>query len=214
MREAHHVAPAEARQPLEPDAEHQDQQDADQEGGERHADQAEHHEQAGRHAAADAGIDAHRHAHQQRERGGGGGQFQGRGNALRQEVRDRPGQAVADAELPMQRGPHELGVLHEERLVEAELLHQRDPLRLRVVGAEHDGDGVAHEGEHGEGDQADDEDDGDGLQDAGGDEGGHLVLDPDRAGCGPGKWLERLRGRAKGFKNRRELLLQKDTRAC
>jgi len=87
--------------------------------------------------------------------------------------------------------------LHEERLVEAELLGERHPLCLRVVGAEHDGHGVAHEGEHGIGDQADHEDDGDGLQEAGDDEGGHLVLDPGRVGCGPGGGLERLRGRAK-----------------
>ena len=81
----------------------------------------------------------------------------------------------------MQRVPHELGVLHEKRLIEPEVADEPGLLRLGVVLAEHDGDGVADEGEHGEGDEADDQDDGDGLEDAGEDEGEHLGLDGSEA---------------------------------
>jgi hypothetical protein len=43
----HRLAAAEAGEPAERDGEHQDQQDADQEGGQRHAQQRQRHEQPG-----------------------------------------------------------------------------------------------------------------------------------------------------------------------
>ena len=46
-------------------------------------------------------------------------------------------------------------------------MDQRQPLRLGVVLAEHDGDRVADVGEQGEGDEADDKKDGDGLEEPG-----------------------------------------------
>ena len=95
----------------------------------------------------------------------------GRRSAIRRA--DRLGQAVADAEIAVQGGPEEMRVLDEERLVEAELVHQGDALRLGVVLAEHDGDRIADIGEHGEADEADHQQHRDGLQDAGEDEGEH-----------------------------------------
>ena len=86
---------------------------------------------------------------------------------------DRLRQAVADAEIAMQRGPQEAAVLHEERLVEAKLLDQREPLRLGVVLPEQDVDRVADVVEQGEGDEADDKQDRNSLEEAGKDEAEH-----------------------------------------
>ena len=55
-------------------------------------------------------------------------------------------------------------------------MHQGDALRLGVVLAEHAGDRIADIGEHREGNEADDQQDGDGLEDAGEDEGKHAAL--------------------------------------
>ena len=75
-------------------------------------------------------------------------------------------------------------VLHEERLVEAELVHQGDALRLGVVLAQHDGDRVADIGEHREGDEADDQQDRDGLEDAGEDVRKHATAILRQVGVG------------------------------
>ncbi len=76
-------------------------------------------------------------------------------------------QPVADAEIAVQRVPQEVAVLHEERLVQPKLVDQLQPLRLGMVLAEQDGDRVADIGEQGEGDEADDQQDRDGLEQAG-----------------------------------------------
>ena len=62
------------------------------------------------------------------------------------------------------RAVEEVAVLHEERLVEAELLDEGETLGLGVVLSEEDVDGIADVGEQGEGDETDDQEDGDGLE--------------------------------------------------
>jgi hypothetical protein len=109
----------------------------------------------------------------QRQHGGGGGEFQRRRQAFGDQVHHRPREAVADSELAMQRIPHECRVLHEERLIQTQLMHQGHTLRLGIVLAKHDRNGVADELEHGEGDESHDQQHGDGLQYAGQDEGEH-----------------------------------------
>ena len=63
--------------------------------------------------------------------------------------------------------------MHEERLVEAKLLDQREPLRLGVVLPEQDVDRVADVVEQGEGDEADDQKDRDSLEEPGADDTEH-----------------------------------------
>ena len=84
----------------------------------------------------------------------------------------------------MQAGPEEARVLDEERLIEAEFVHQGDALRLGVVLPKHAGDGVADIGEHREGDEADDEQDGDSLEDAGEDVRKHATAVLRQVGAG------------------------------
>ena len=55
--------------------------------------------------------------------------------ALGDQVHHRPSQPVADAEMPLQRVQHEPPILHQERLVQPQLMHQRNLLGLRVGGA-------------------------------------------------------------------------------
>ena len=50
------------------------------------------------------------------------------GAPLDEQLGDRPRQSVADAELAMQRVPHEMPVLHDEGLIEAEMVDQIDLL--------------------------------------------------------------------------------------
>jgi hypothetical protein len=76
------------------------------------------------------------------------------------------GQPVAEAEVAMQGGPQEAPVLHEKRLIEPKLLHQGDTLGLGMILAQQDGDWIANIGEQGEGDEAHDQKDGNGLQQA------------------------------------------------
>ena len=67
--ELHGVAAAEAGEPAEQHGEHQDQQDADQEGGQRHAQQGDRQEHLAQEAAApQRRIHAHGNADQQRQR--------------------------------------------------------------------------------------------------------------------------------------------------
>ena len=86
------------------------------------------------------------------------------GKPFEDEFGDRAGKAVAEAEIAVQRGPEEFGVLHEKGLIEAQRMHQLDALLLGEVLAEHGGDGVADIGEHGEGNEGDGQQHRDGLQ--------------------------------------------------
>ena len=66
--------------------------------------------------------------------------------------------------LPCSAVQQEPAVLHEERLIQAELLDQRQPLRLGMVLPEQNVHRVADVVEQGEGDEADDQQDRDSLE--------------------------------------------------
>ena len=73
--------------------------------------------------AVDAGVDAHRHADDESQDRRGNRQFQRGRQPLGDQAGDRLRDAVADAEIAVQRGPEEAAVLHEEGLVKAKLVH-------------------------------------------------------------------------------------------
>ena len=75
--------------------------------------------------AVDAGEHAHRHADQQGEQRRHEGELERRRRPLEEQAGHRLRQAIADAELTVRRRPHEFRILHDERLVEPERMHQR-----------------------------------------------------------------------------------------
>ena len=85
------VAAAERGQPAQLDGEQVDQPDADQERRQAHADQRERHHGVGEDAApVDRRVDPERDPDDQREQRGEDRELDGRGQALAQQVGDRP----------------------------------------------------------------------------------------------------------------------------
>ncbi len=113
------------------------------------------------------GEDAHRHPDHHGEDGGGEGELECRRQPLGDQAGDRLGQPIADAEIAVQHRPDVTSVADDERLVEAKLMDQRHPLRLREVLPQHGRHRVAHEHEQQEGDQRDHQQHGNRLQQAG-----------------------------------------------
>ena len=128
--------------------------------------------------AVDAGINAHRHADRDRDHRRGEGQFQRGRQPLGEQARNRLREPVAEAELAVQHGPEVIRELDEKRLIQAELMDQGLTLRLGMILAQKDRDGVSHVGEQREGNQADDEQNRNGLQQTCGNEREHAAACP------------------------------------
>jgi hypothetical protein len=100
-----------------------DEQNADQEGGQRHAEQREHQQTLrDQPLAAQGGVHAKGYANAKRNQCGGAGELERCGHALLQQGRHLPALAIADAELALDRIAHEAEELKYDRLVEAQLL--------------------------------------------------------------------------------------------
>ncbi len=122
---------------------------------------------------AHRGVDAERNAEDQREQRREHGELDRRRQPLDQKVGDRPALAVRDAELSARSVLDEVGELHDYRLVEPESLGELFAVGDRRLLADHVGDRIADEPEHGEGDQRDRQHDDDGLRDAAEEVGDH-----------------------------------------
>ncbi len=140
-----HLATAETRQPLQDHGKQQDQQDADQERRQRHAEQRAHHHQL-RHQAATAQcrIDTHRDAEQQGDDGRGDRQLQRGRQALDDQRRDFAALTQAEAEFALHGIADKTSKLDRERPVEPEIGAQLGALIRRRILTEQIGDRIAH----------------------------------------------------------------------
>ena len=135
----------EAGKPAQPHRKQQDQQDADQEGGQRDPEQRQRHEDlAQERASAQGGIHAHRNAQCQRQHGSNGGQFHRGGEALGNQARHLGTLAQAQAEFPLQGIGEKVPELHEERLIKSQIGAQRANLLRRGVLPQKEDDRVTH----------------------------------------------------------------------
>jgi len=174
--EVDHLAPPERRQPAQLDREDEDQQDADEKGRQRDADQRNGLEQARQHAVAvEPAIDAERDAERHREQGRHEREFQRRGEALRDQLGNRQLELVAQPEIELQGAPDVPPELHEGGIVEAQHLAQGLALFGRRLGAHHLVDRIAHEAEHREGHERHDGHDQERLGETAHDEGEHAL---------------------------------------
>ena len=128
---------------------------------------------AGEAVAVKGGIDAHQDAEDEGEQRGAEGELQRRRHALGEQGRDGLAELVGGAELEAGRGEEIAPELHGNGLVEPELSPEGQPLGRRGIGADHLVHRVAGEAEHGEGDDADGEEDADRLERAADHEGEH-----------------------------------------
>ena len=138
------LAASVAGQPAQLHREHQDQQDADEESRQRHAQQRAGQQQLRQHAVAlERGIHAQRHADHQRQHRRDQRQFQ-RGRQARLQQRGH-GFALAqgDAEIALRGVGDEVAELDDGGLVQAQALTQLDAFGVGGVLAQHDGDGIA-----------------------------------------------------------------------
>ena len=174
--EIHHLAATERGQDLKAHREHEDEQDADQEGRQRDADQRhcqEHLREPG--LRLERGIDAHRDPEHQGEQRGNRCELDRCRKPLGDQLGDRPLELIGDAEIEMQRVPYETHELHEYRVVQAERLAQLIALLEAGLDPDHLVDGIADETEERECNQGHHQDDQDGFEGAADDEGEHVA---------------------------------------
>jgi hypothetical protein len=174
----HYLAPAEAGEPAQRDCKHQDQQDADQEGGQRHAEQGDGHEQlAGEGTALEGGIHTHGNANHQGQHGGHQGQLQRGREALGNEARNLGPLAQAQAKFALGCIHQKVPKLHEERFVEPQRCAQFADLLGGSVLAQQEHHGVPDILEQHEGDEGHRDHDNHSLYQAAQYEGEHRKVD-------------------------------------
>ena len=141
----HHIAAPEAGQPAQHDGKNQDQQDADQEGGQRYAQQRNRHEQLAQEGATPkCRVHPHRNANEQGQEGRHQSQLQGGRQALDDQARDLGALTQAQAELAVDRIPQKVCVLHEKRLIQPQISPQLPDLVGRGVLAQQEHHRIAH----------------------------------------------------------------------
>ena len=149
------------------DREDVDEQDADDEGRQRHPDQRDgEHETAEPAVAPQAGIDAERDSRRERNDRRDEDQLQRRRHALQDQVGDLALELVGNAELALRRVADEAQELHDHRIVQAEPLAQFLAVFQRRFLPDHVVDRVADVIEDHEGQQGDHQQNADGLEHA------------------------------------------------
>ena len=173
----HDFAAAERGQPAQRHREQVDQQNADQEGRKRYADQRHRLEGLGEQGIApERGVDAHQDAEHHGEDGGDRRKLQRRRHPLHQEVRDRLAELIGDAELELHGVGEVTHELHRNGIVEAERLAHRFAFGGGRIDADDLVDRIAREAEHRKRDDPDRAHDADGLKGAAKSESKHLIL--------------------------------------
>src|SRR5574343_1319302 len=143
--DVHHLTTPEAGEPAQSHGEQQDQQDADQEGGQRDPQQGQGHEHlADEGAAAQGGIDTHRDADQQSQSGGDECQFQRGGKAFGDQARDLGALAQAQAKLALHGVDQKMPELNHKGLVKAQIGTQLVDLFLGGVLPEQEHHRITH----------------------------------------------------------------------
>jgi hypothetical protein len=126
----HPIAAAERGQPAQRHREQIDQENADQEGRQRDADQRYRLKDfRERRVALQRRVDPHQDAEHHRQDGGADGELQRRRHPLLQQVRDRLAELVGDAEFELGRVGEISRELHRHGIVEAERLADLGALR-------------------------------------------------------------------------------------
>ena len=149
-----HGAPTKAGEPAQGDGKHQDQQNADQKGGQGDPQKGEGHEHLAHESAAlERRIHAHGHSDQEGQEGGHQGQFQGGREALGNESGHLGALAQAQAKLALCGVDEEVSELNEERLIQPQLRTQFPNLLGRGVLSEQENHGIPHILEQHEGDE-------------------------------------------------------------
>ena len=165
--------PNDGSQPRE-HREHENEENAGDERGQRNTDEGYGHQNVGEHAAAlERRVDPQWNADHQREEGSGKRQLERGRQALDDHGRNRPLLAQALPEVSLRRAPEEVRVLQVEGLIEAKEMSDTFALLGGGVLPEHEHDGIADEAKQREGDEPHDEHDQHGLKDSAGDEGNH-----------------------------------------
>jgi hypothetical protein len=133
---------------LQFDSEYPDQQNADQEGGQRHADERNGHDRARQPAApVKRRIDPETHSHNEGQGGGDQRQFQCRRQARQDEFHHRLLQPVGDAEITRRGAADIAGELDDNRIVQAQPVAQCFTVSLACLLPHHRRDGIADEAE-------------------------------------------------------------------
>jgi hypothetical protein len=177
----HRRAAPEGRQPAERDRESPDQQETDQERRQADADQRQRLEQPCRTSVGlDRREDARRHPEAKAQKRGAERQFQRRGKALLEQVRDRLAQPIRRAEVEARRLAEVAHGLRRNGIVQPERAPDRGALGWRRIGADHLTHRIAGGADDRKGDQADRHEDAGRLQDAGEEEGEHGMRYPPR----------------------------------
>ena len=143
--QVHHIATPEAGQPGQPHGKHQDQQNANEERGQGHAQQRQTHQQLRQPVTALQGrIDTKRNADHQGDQGRRSSQFQGCGEALRDQGRDLSALAQAQAKLALHGVADKARELNHKVLIQTQITPKLLPLFRRCVLPQQIGDWIAH----------------------------------------------------------------------
>jgi hypothetical protein len=171
------VAAAVRRQHAELNREHEDQQDPDQEGRQRDADQRRGEQELRQpRVPLQRRIHAHRNAGDDRDDRGGEGQFERGGQPLLDQRRHRAPLPQADAEVALHRVDDEVAELHEKGLIEPQVGAQPRAVLGCGILAEHLRHRIADVLEQQEGDERDRQHHEDRLQQSADDEGQHVYM--------------------------------------
>ena len=161
MLHLHDFAAAKTWKPAQQNCKHQDQQDPDQEGRQRNAQQRQRHEQlAGESTAFERRVDAHRNPNGQGQKGSYQRQLQRR----REPFSNQPGYlgtlAQTQTKLTLCRIHQKMPELDEKRAVQPQVLAQLANLLGGGILPQQEHDGISHilkqhEGDEGHGDHHD-----------------------------------------------------------
>ncbi len=143
------VSPPEARQPAQFHGKDVDEPDADEESGQRHANQADRHDGVREKSrAVDRDINPEEHAEEGRDQRRKHGQLHRCRQSLLDEIRHFPRLPVRDAELAGCRIAHESGELHGPGVVEPKAFRKLLPVLQGGFLPKHVCDRIAHEAKH------------------------------------------------------------------
>ena len=139
------VATTVAGQPAELHGKHQDQQNANEKGGQGHAQQGKRKHRLGKPATSlERGVDPKRDAHHQCNQGSGKRQLQGGGQTLTQQAGNLLPLTQRQAKLTLRRIHHKMVELHGSRVVQPQLVTQLDAVLFGGVLAQHDRDRITN----------------------------------------------------------------------
>jgi hypothetical protein len=152
--ECDHLAATKARQPVQPDGKHEDEQDANEKRRQRHAEQREQHHRLCRPAPAPQGSEhPQRNSHHQRQHGSDQRQLQCGGQPLQDQRGNFATLAQAQAELALRGLGDEAGELQGKGTVESEVGAELGTLLGCRVLTDHGDNRITHIAEQHEGNQ-------------------------------------------------------------